>query len=199
MERKELLRFFFITVMTLLATFSVTLYIFRSQAIENAKNQAHTISEITRDTLTSYMVMGVTDRRDEFLSRIRKVGNVQEIRVVRAEGVIKQFGKGTTFEVPKDEIERAVLEDGKPKEIYKESFKNATYKIVIPYKAEPAKDINCLQCHSVQPGEVLGAIAVTIDLTQARIESLKMSFWIFGTFLAVFGLSFFFFRSLDID
>ena len=82
------------------------------------------------------------------VTRSMTIKGVEEIRVVRGKAVIDQFGAGTKFEVPWDEIEKAVLESGKPIEGLEESFGSVKYRIVIPYKAEPTKGINCLKSHT---------------------------------------------------
>ncbi|MFN3813057.1 MAG: diguanylate cyclase [Aquificaceae bacterium] len=191
MKKNLIVKLSFLITLSVLAILATSLYVFRSQVLESAKSKALTISELVRDTLTSYMVMGVMDRRDEFLSRVREIEGVEDIRVIRGKRVINQFGQGTNLEVPKDEIEKAVLKSGKPKEILKESFGSVKYKIVIPYKIDPIKGTNCLQCHKAQPGEVLGAISLTMDFTQIRNASLKIFFWIFIILLAAFGSIFF--------
>ena len=192
MKRAILIRLFVVLTVVFLVMLAVALYTLRSQALGDSKLKAYIISELVRDTLTSYMVMGVMDRRDEFLSRIKEIKGVEEIRVIRAKSVVEQFGAGTRFEVPKDELERAVLESGKAMERLDESLTSVVYKIVIPYKAVPIKGINCLQCHNAQPGETLGAISLTMDLTHIRKNSAEVFFWLTVVFmLSLGGIAFF--------
>ncbi len=192
MKKGIIFRLFIILGVAFLTMLVVTIYAFRSQALEKSKEQAYTISELVRDTLTSYMVMGVMDRRDEFLNRIKEIKGVEEVRVIRGKSVIEQFGKGFGFEAPKDEIERAVLESGKAMDFLDESFSEVKYKIVIPYKAIPVKGINCLQCHKAQHGETLGAISLTMDLTHVRKDSTRILLWLTIVFLlSLLGVGFF--------
>jgi methyl-accepting chemotaxis protein len=93
------------------------------------------------------MVMGVMDRRNEFLDRIREIPTVESIRVIRGESVIKQFGPGSLLEAPQDDLEKKVLAKGKVVEFLEVGIGKSTYKVVIPYKAVPTKGINCLNCH----------------------------------------------------
>jgi hypothetical protein len=83
-------------------------FTFRQLAFNESKEWALVIAELIRDTLTSYMVMGVIDRRDEFLSRMREVPGVESIRVVRGENVIRQFGPGSLLEAPQDDLEKSL-------------------------------------------------------------------------------------------
>jgi diguanylate cyclase (GGDEF)-like protein len=179
-----------LTIRILLLIGAVSLFVtlilaftFRQLAFNESKEWALVIAELVRDTLTSYMVMGVIDRRDEFLSRMREVPGVESIRVVRGESVIRQFGPGSLLETPQDDLEKKVLAEGKVVEFLEEGIGNVTYKVVIPYKAVPTKGINCLNCHQTKEGEVLGAISLTMDITPVRTISLVLLTALGFTFL----------------
>lgn len=192
MKKSILIKFSFIMIFALSISLGITFFTIRHKTIEESKQRARMISELVRDTLTSYMLMGVMDKRDEFLSRIREIEGVKEIKVIRGEEVIKQFGKGLKIEVPRDDIEKAVLQSGKPLEQLDESFKGVTYRTVIPYKAVPTKGINCLLCHNAEEGAVLGAISLTLDLTHVREVGIRASALVFISFLLAFGFIFLF-------
>lgn len=195
MKRNMVIKVLLVISSAFLVILFTTLYAFRSQGLEEAKQRAYMISELVRDTLTSYMIMGVMDRRDEFLGRIKEIKGVEEIRVVRGRAVVEQFGAGSKFEMPRDEIEKAVLESGKPMEVLDESLRSVKYRIVIPYKAEPIKGINCLECHKAKPGETLGAISLTMDLSHIKEKSLHIFLLTTTVFLLAFLGIFFFFNS----
>jgi len=168
MEKRLRLRFFVLFAFLFLFFTVVVSLAFRKLAISESKKKALDISELVRDTLTSYMVMGVMDRRDEFLSRIRELPGVESVKVIRGKSVIKQFGPGRLEERAEDYMEREVLEKGIILDRLKEGIQEVEYKVVIPYKAIPTKGIDCLSCHSAKQGEVLGAISLTMDLTYVR-------------------------------
>ncbi|MEW6656301.1 MAG: GGDEF domain-containing protein [Aquificota bacterium] len=195
MKRNMVIKVLLVISSAFLVILFTALYAFRSQGLEEAKQRAYMISELVRDTLTSYMIMGVMDRRDEFLGRIKEIKGVEEIRVVRGRAVVEQFGAGSKFEMPRDEIEKAVLESGKPMEVLDESLRSVKYRIVIPYKAEPIKGINCLECHKAKPGETLGAISLTMDLSHIKEKSLHIFLLTTTVFLLAFLGIFFFFNS----
>lgn len=195
MKRNMVIKVLLVISSAFLVILFTALYAFRSQGLEEAKQRAYMISELVRDTLTLYMIMGVMDRRDEFLGRIKEIKGVEEIRVVRGRAVVEQFGAGSKFEMPRDEIEKAVLESGKPMEVLDESLRSVKYRIVIPYKAEPIKGINCLECHKAKPGETLGAISLTMDLSHIKEKSLHIFLLTTTVFLLAFLGIFFFFNS----
>ncbi|MCS6876197.1 MAG: GGDEF domain-containing protein [Aquificaceae bacterium] len=187
MRRVLLFKLFMVLFLAFLFILAIFTYTFRSQALGESKERARIISEIVRDTLTSYMVMGVIDRRDEFLSRIAEIEGVKEIRVIRGENVIKQFGSSLDYEVPRDDIERQVLASGRLIEQLNEGISKVEYRVVIPYKAVPVKGVDCLQCHKAKPGENLGAISLKMDLTHIRWQTAKVLFWSFVLFVLALG------------
>jgi len=186
MERRLTIRIWLLLSLIFLLVISVLALSYRTFALKESKSKALTIAELVRDTLTSYMVMGVMDRRNEFLDRIREIPGVESIRVIRGEAVIKQFGLGGLLETPQDDLEKKVLAEGKVVEFLEEGIEKATYKVVIPYKAVPTKGINCLKCHQAKEGEVLGAISLTMDLTSVRNISLVLLLAL--GFIFLFGL-----------
>jgi len=174
MEKRLRIRFFALFAFLFLFFTVVVSLAFRELAISESKKKALDISELVRDTLTSYMVMGVMDRRDEFLNRIRELPGVERVKVIRGVSVIKQFGPGRLEEMPEDDLEKEVLNKGILLDRLKESILKVEYKVVVPYKAEPTKGIDCLNCHSAKRGEVLGAISLTMDLAHIRNTSLEI-------------------------
>jgi methyl-accepting chemotaxis protein len=172
MERRLTIRIWLLLGLIFLLVISVLALSYRMLSLRESRSRALAIAELVRDTLTSYMVMGVMDRRNEFLDRIREIPAVESIRVIRGEAVIKQFGSGSLLEAPQDDLEKKVLAEGKVVEFLEEGIGKATYKVVIPYKAVHTKGINCLNCHQAKEGEVLGAISLTMDITPVRNISL---------------------------
>jgi diguanylate cyclase (GGDEF)-like protein len=186
MERRLTIRIWLLLGLIFLLVISVLALSYRILSLRESKNKALAIAELVRDTLTSYMVMGVMDKRNEFLDRIREVPAVESIRVIRGEAIVKQFGSSSLLEAPQDDLEKNVLAEGKVVGFLEESIGKATYKVVIPYKAVPTKGINCLKCHQAKEGEVLGAISLTMDLTPVRNISLFLLFAL--GFIFLFGL-----------
>jgi diguanylate cyclase (GGDEF)-like protein len=174
MERRLTIRTWLLLGLIFLLVIFMLALSYRTFALRESKSKALAIAELVGNTLTSYMVMGVMDRRDEFLSRIMEVPGVESVRVIRGESVIKQFGPGSLLETPQDDLEKKVLAKGKVVEFLEEDIGKATYKVVIPYKAVPTKGINCLNCHQAKEGEVLGAISLTMDITPVRTISLVL-------------------------
>lgn len=168
---------------------------FREQGIRYALSKANTVASIVRDGLTSLMVMGVIKDRESYIKRLERVKGVTNIHIVRGEAVDKQFGPGLPTEQPIDNLEKLVLLTGKP--IYKiyESPSKVLVRDIIPYKASNKGIVNCLQCHDVQSGQVLGAIDITLDVTDIRYKAFLVMLTTLLIFVGLFGaLSYSIFR-----
>ena len=161
-----------ILLVLLVMTIGVIAFFFRKSTIESSKETALAVAHLVRATLTSYMVMGTMDRRDLFLEEVKRLHSLEYVRVVRGEAVIQQFGEGREYERALKRIEEEVLKTGKIKDRVLESREKVIYEVVVPYKATSGGAVNCLQCHRVKEGEVLGAISIAIDLTSKRREAL---------------------------
>ena len=136
----------------------------RELSIKSAKDKAYTIAYTVRSSLTSLMKLGQIKNRDIFIKSLENVKNVEGIKILRGEPVVRQFGEGRSYEKPTDNLEKSVLSTGKLSETLSEDINSVKYKIVIPYKAEN----ECLKCHNAKIGDVLGAISVSMDLTEMR-------------------------------
>lgn len=174
---------------------------FRQESIHEAKIRAKTIAKVVRDSLTSLMVMGVIKDRKLFISRLKKASktvDINNISIIRGNPVNKQFGNGFKSEEPTNNAERYVLATGKKLEKLDETFNSVKYKVIIPYKATSSGKVNCLMCHKVKSGTVLGAISLQMNLTSVRdatIRTIIQTSIIFLIFLI--GLVLLFFKFLS--
>ncbi len=102
--------------------------------------------------------------RDAFLNRMSAQENVEDFHLVRSDLVDKQFGPGLAEERATDELDRAAAETKKVQTQLSHQGKH-TLRMVVPFAAK--KDylgVNCLQCHHVSEGEVLGTISLKVNL-----------------------------------
>jgi len=125
------------------------------------------------DGLNKLMLTGGMDTRDELHKQIASQPKVLQARVIRGEGVISQYGPGKVHESANDELDRAAL-DGKESVRIEDTEQGRRLSVIRPYKAtENTRGVNCMGCHSVAPGSVLGAIQISYDLSpiDARIRN----------------------------
>lgn len=167
----------FISTLALgLLTFMVVVLVvlsFREYGINSAKEKSKLTAELVRDSLTAHMINGVMDRREYFLDKITRSENVERLWLVRAPSVEAQFGESPYGETMRDEVDRQVLSSGKEVEELKESARDVTLRVTIPYIADSTGNPNCLSCHNAREGEVLGVISMVFDIDSVRSSGLQ--------------------------
>lgn len=166
--------FFFVSIFAglLAVLLAISLYAFRTFSIASATDHIRTAGEIVRVHLTESMINGVIDKRENFLRRLVEIQGLKSARVIRSPEVEKQFGKGLSQEAAADDLERQVLKEGKPSfEVIKQGDETV-FRGTIPYIATANGNPNCLQCHQVSEGAVLGAVSMSMSIEALRDKAL---------------------------
>jgi methyl-accepting chemotaxis protein len=159
-------------------------------AIDQAKDTAHSINEMTLAGLTGMMITGTVSQRNVFLDQIKELSAVRDLRVVRGPAVVKQFGPGAGAEAqPRDDLERQVLADGKPI-IEIESSPDIGEHLRVIYPAQASKHYlgkNCLACHMVPEKTTLGLVSMRISLnkTYASVASFRNQCILFAVLISL--------------
>ncbi|GHT97429.1 GGDEF domain-containing protein [Betaproteobacteria bacterium] len=165
--------FFAIVSAVLVAVLSaITLISFRHFSVSTATEHLRTAAEIVRVHLTEAMITGVIDQRQSFLLRLSEVQNLKTARVVRSPLIDEQFGKVRKGEYTPDKIEEQVLQTGEPVFDLYENNGELIFRGTIPYIASNEGSPNCLQCHAVSQGAILGAVTMTMSITALRHATL---------------------------
>nr|MBL8410192.1 diguanylate cyclase [Dechloromonas sp.] len=151
---------------------AISLYAFRSFSLASASDHIRTAGEIVRVHLTESMINGVIDKRERFLERLVEVNGLKSARVIRSSEVEKQFGKGLSMESVADDAERAVLREGKPRFEVITDGDETLFRGIIPYVATANGKPNCLQCHNVAEGAVLGAVSMSMSIEALKHKAL---------------------------
>ncbi|MFA7242702.1 MAG: methyl-accepting chemotaxis protein [Sulfuricellaceae bacterium] len=139
-------------------------------AIEQARDFSKSVHKMTMASLTGMMITGTVAQRAVFLDQIRQSDDIKELRVIRGDAVSKQFGPGASDESKTDSIEQQVVQDGKPYFQVQDDAKGSSLRAIIPAVAQRnylGKD--CLMCHIVPEGTVLGAVSMQISLNKASV------------------------------
>lgn len=163
--------------------------LFEHELLNAAKERASAITDGTINGLNTLMVTkaGGNEVISDPVSRalfIKKMGlseKIKELRVVRSKAVVSEFGDGLPQERPVDDLDRAVLADGKPQMIVSDNGSETSLRTVLPFIAK--KDLrgtNCLKCHGVDEGAVLGVLSLTLDIKDdlASIKNINAKLWL---------------------
>ena len=137
----------------------------REAAIKQAEDFSNSVHKMTMASLTGMMLTGTIAQRALYLDQIKQSDEIKELRVIRSSAVAKQFGAGSADEQKIDGIEQKVLESGKPYYQLQQNSFGESLRAVIPTFAQKnylGKD--CLMCHIVPEGTVLGAVSMNIAL-----------------------------------
>jgi len=156
---------------------------FEENILDSAKTRAMEAADGIINGMNMLMVTGQIsdpDNRTLFIQKMGKSQGIQELRIFRAEQVKKQFGPGLPSEQPEDEIDRNVLNTGKPY-FSKLNDQTQSLRAVIPFiVSRDFRGTNCLNCHQVEVGSVNGAASIQLDLTRdsSTLKSINRWLWI---------------------
>ena len=159
----------------------------RDFAIEQARDFSQSVHKMTMASLTGMMITGTVAQRAVYLDQIRQSDDIKALRVIRGEAVSKQFGAGAAEESQTDTVEQQVMQSGKPFFQEQDDASGSSLRAVIPAIAQKNYlGKNCLMCHIVPEGTVLGAVSMKISLNKASVAVRDLTLHII--FVAV-GLS----------
>lgn len=145
---------------------------FRDFSIRAATEQTRTAAEMIRVALTESMLNGTIHERDSLLNRIAQIDGLDEARVIRGSLVQKQFGDGLTIEATTDTTDYQVLNTGESVYTLVGGYLSSEFRATVPYIASSKGDVNCLNCHAVPEGSVLGAVTLTASIKHMRTAAL---------------------------
>ncbi|MBS4098491.1 MAG: HAMP domain-containing protein [Sulfuricella sp.] len=141
----------------------------RETAIGQARNFSQSVYRMTMASLTGMMITGTIAQRAVYLDQIRQSEDIRELRMVRGDQVSQQFGAGTPDEQARDDVERQVLQSAQAYFQVIDGPDGESLRAVIPAVARKnylGKD--CLMCHTVPEGTVLGAVSMRISLAEVN-------------------------------
>ena len=159
--------------------------------------QTKAIADSYFDGLNKLMLTGGMAERGELHKQIASLPDVLEARVIRGEGINLQYGKGLADEAPRDDIDQAALKGQETTRIdATEQGRRMTVTRIFE-ASEDTRGVNCMGCHSVPPGSVVGAVRISLDLSpidagirNSGLESLGIHLILFviGMFLLMAAL-----------
>ena len=170
MKLKDKTQVFFVVILAVLVVVLTVLSAlsFRRFSIYTAERHARSVAETGKVALTESMINGSIGKREQLLTRLAGVPGVHQVRVARGPAVVKQFGPGLSSESAGSENVTEVLRTGKEAFEVADVDGELMFRAVIPYVAGNDGVPNCLQCHVVSVGTVLGAVSIDISLAEVR-------------------------------
>ncbi len=199
MKKQHSIRFLLLAALA--TAFSLTLVL---SVVYSASTQRDHMEEYSRkyvgglaksyfDGLNTMMLTGSIGNREMLRDKVMAPEDVLDVRVIRSDVLNRMFGTGTEAEQTREDIDRKALA-GELVEEYSRNDSGRVYTRVEPVIArENYQGVNCLGCHQVPEGTVLGAIRVDYSLAKsdARLNRQLLTGGAIqvGIFIAVFLLT----------
>jgi methyl-accepting chemotaxis protein len=152
----------FVTVVT-----SSTIHMFISErelvhdvVVQKAEDTAYAYF----DGVNTMMLTGTTAQRETLRDKLMANPDVLEVRMLRAGAISQVFGPGLPHEEPRDDLDhKALAGEASMVETVRDGARVIT--MVRPIEAsDNYRGTNCLTCHAVPAGTVLGAVRVSYSL-----------------------------------
>lgn len=145
---------------------------------DSSESSAKMLSGLMKFSLDEMMAMGENEKIPAWLEKVRGLDGIKELRVIRGE----MFEDKGEYLI-KDEADKIVLATGKPVAIFDE--KSSSFREVFPFVAEN----QCLDCHDVSEGAVLGAASISVRqdqiIQQVKSNSANMTIFIIFEILVI--------------
>jgi methyl-accepting chemotaxis protein len=160
----------------------------RDTAIRQAQDFAQSIHEMTMAGLTGMMITGTAGQREVFLDQIKQLAIIKDLHVARSEAVIKLYGPDTKQNRQLSALEQQVMSSGVPYIAVESNSTGSALNVINPTKASKnylGKD--CILCHQVPEGTVLGVVSMKVSLDSVEAEVAAFQLKIAGVALAALG------------
>ncbi len=138
-----------------------------------ARNTTVNTADSYFDSINILMLSGAMANRGTLQEKILSNPDLTEARIIRGDAVTKMYGAGTPDSKVMDDFDRRAMNG---EQIIEELDDKDGHRLVVvtPMRAEEDyKGTNCLMCHPVNKGEVLGAVRVTYSF--AAMDKTVMS------------------------
>ncbi len=140
---------------------------YESTMLEGAQVRIRESATQSMLALNSMMLSGTIGNRaarSAFQDKMSLLDGVEDFHLARTSGLKYQYGQGLEAERQGDDLDRLAAETGTVQTEIARNGKH-TLRMVVPYKAEKNFfGTNCLRCHRVQEGTVLGTISLKTSL-----------------------------------
>jgi methyl-accepting chemotaxis protein len=122
------------------------------------------------DSVNTMMITGTMENREILRTKLLENKEIVDVRLVRGEKVKKLFGPGFPYESPQDDLDNRALK-GEVIKIIQNVEDKRTLTVLIPLHASlNYKGTNCIECHQVDDGVVLGAARISYSLSNVDKE-----------------------------
>lgn len=182
------------TVVLATLLISSGLYLFGLYSRTTEKEHGLMAAELVQTELIMRLMAGTFDEAEMLPDLLEVIPALHSLRIARSDAVIRQYGGED--DGPRSEPEREVMATRTPIEMMVETKQGVFFRYIAPYTAEVSPGKNCLTCHDVREGTVLGIVSLELDLTRQRSAAVRYTGGIVAILLLFAVLLAYFLRRL---
>ncbi len=131
---------------------------------EIVQDQSNVLADSYFDNVNTLMLTGGMANKEIARKKITSREEVLDAYIVRGPGVAKAYGPGTGPNKAKDDLDKRGLK-GEKIDQFTDTPDGRVLSVVLPMKAlKDYRGTNCLMCHIVPEGEVIGVVRVDYSL-----------------------------------
>ncbi|MBM6549496.1 methyl-accepting chemotaxis protein [Marinomonas ostreistagni] len=174
---------FIIAVLNLYASYQE-----KERLLDLTEHQLLDIANGYMDSMNALMFTGAMASRDILRDKISQREGIAEARMLRGEAVSALYGPGFDHEQPQDELDRRALEGETIIDVETVDGERLLT-LLLPFEASSNRHgTNCLTCHPVAEGTILGAARITYSMA-SRDQEIESAIIKTSTinFLAIFA------------
>jgi methyl-accepting chemotaxis protein len=141
------------------------------------------------DSVNTMMITGTMENREILRRKLMENKNILDAHLVRNEPVKKLFGPGFPYESAKDELDARALK-GEVVKVITEDKSGRSLTVLVPFKASTNyRGTNCIECHQVEAGTVLGAARITYSLSEVDSKVKENAVYVGKILAALFTIA----------
>jgi methyl-accepting chemotaxis protein len=149
----------------------------RSMVMDLAVDKTQQMTRTYFDNINTMMLSGTMGQRSVLREKLLENPGVTNVKVIRAEAVAKIFGTGNPEQVVTDDLDRQGLDAREPMVLKRENDNGRAVTVIIPMLAsDNYKGTNCLNCHVVDKGTLLGTVRIDYSLAELD-QSISENIW----------------------
>jgi methyl-accepting chemotaxis protein len=161
----------------------------QTQLVDNVvSSQVRDSADSYFDSINILMLTGTIQNREMLQKELLARPGVVEARIIRSPALIKTFGAGNADQKPEDNLDQRALA-GEFVEEFRSDNGQRLLTVVNPMKAtKDYRGTNCLTCHIVEEGTVLGAVRVSYSLDELDAQVKENALTTFALLLVIFSV-----------
>ncbi|WP_171966499.1 diguanylate cyclase [Mariprofundus micogutta] len=170
---------------------AVSLMTYRVYHFDALQEQGRMAAEMIRLAVTHEMDEGNPEHKNPYVESLIGITSLKSAHIIPSKQVVEQMAIDTSGRDPVSDVELKVIETGSEYEEILYGENDIRFHYTIPYVASSGGKTNCLNCHDVAEGTILGAVSLEIDVTGQFYAAIRNTvgivflFVLFGFALAI--------------